>query len=196
MFKKLVMLTAMMIVALAAMAGSAAASTISLSPAGEFTMQSEGKVTFSGEEGETRVECSLTYTGTLARGPILLEETEPSGAVTGVRWSECTGGEIEAALSLGWMTHWAILGRFPNGITGILAGLTGNISLHILFIRCLYSGEIGMLAGAAGTNPYTGFHFTFLGITITRVSGGFPCPARIRIGGTMVMRPEQTITAR
>jgi hypothetical protein len=177
------------------MAGAASANTISLAPAGEFTMVSEGKITFSEEVEEARIACNLTMTGTFARGPIAVEETGPSGSITGFRWSECTGGELDAALSLGWSTHWNILGSWPF-LRGVLLALTGYILIHIFLGSCLYSGETGLLISLFGENPYTTESIaTWLGLTIRKISGGILCPRSIRIGGVMVMRPTQRVTA-
>lgn len=168
--------------------GTAAATTMILEPAGEFTMESSGAVTYSGEGIEFR--CHLTISGEFERSIASIErEGGILGQVREEAWSECTEAESILALRLPWQIRSVrILGRLPNSVTGILYAIaTDTISFRIFGVLCLYVGSIGMLW------PFNiGLVRNLVGTSYTRFSGRFPCPPTIIQSGEFTVSPTQT----
>ncbi len=201
MFKKTFVLAALLAGTLVAVPSTAAATEATFIPAGEIAFRSEGPLTFTGiressEEVEASFRCNVTMAGTLERGPIPIERAEAVGAIRALEWSNCSGeGELGAALSLSWRFGTRFLSRFP--FIGILIGFFGNVevNLHIAFIRirCLYAGTTGLLAGFSGGAPPFGIGPLSWLAALIRVSGGFPCPSKMGIGGEMVMTPATRV---
>lgn len=176
--------------------GGAAATTMILEPAGEFTMVSNGAVTYSGEGIE--MTCHMTISGELERS-IASIETEGGvlGHINTEAWSECTEGEFITGLRFPWpMRITRILGTLPNNFNGILYSIAVDaIAFRIFGVTCLYVGALGMLWGFAGSPPIGGL-IRDLGIAYTRFSGGFPCPARLIRTGEFRMSSTQTASFR
>jgi hypothetical protein len=171
--------------------GSAAATTMILEPAGEFTMVSSGAVTYSGEGIEFR--CHLTISGEFERSIASIErEGGTLGQITEQAWSECTEAESIFALRLPWqMRIVRVLGTLPNAVTGILYAIaTNTISFRIFGVLCLYVGAIGMLW------PFRLGLVRNLGTSYTRFSGGFPCPPTLISSGEFRLSPTQTASFR
>lgn len=176
--------------------GSAAATTMILEPAGEFSMASNGTVTYSGEGIETT--CHLTIKGTLER---TISSIETAGAHLGhvgeETWSECTESIVTGALRLPWRIETnTVLGTIPN-ITGILYSIfTDTIAFTLMGDTCLYVGTSEMLWGFRGSPPRS---------TLVRNLGGFyrrasgsspPCPATVTRAGEFTLSPTQTASFR
>lgn len=171
--------------------GSAAATTMILEPAGEFTATSSGAVTYSGEGIEVR--CHLTISGEFERSIASIErEGGTLGKIREESWSECTEAESIFALRLPWLIKIVrILGTLPRFVTGILYAIaTDTISFRIFGVLCLYVGATGMLW------PFSIGLVRNLGTPYTRFSGGFPCPPTLIRSGEFSISPTQTATFR
>ena len=177
-------------------AGSAAATTMMLEPAGEVTLSSSGAVTYTGEGIE--VACNLQISAELESVIANIErEGSTLGQITGETFEECSGGTFVAILRLPWTLRIVrILGSIPSNFTGILYLVANDtISFRIFGVTCLYIGATGMLYGFTG-NPPRGTTIRNLGTSYTKVSGGFPCPATIIRSGTFNVSSTQTASFR
>jgi hypothetical protein len=173
--------------------GSAAATTMILEPAGEYTMASSGPVTYSGEGVE--ITCNVTIEGALESSIANIErEGSQLGQVTAERVSECSGGSFSAVLRLPWLTRLVrILGEVRRFI-GILYLIANDTISFVLFgSLCLYVGATGMLWSF---NEFRGTRVTNLGTSYTRFSGSILCPPVIIRSGTFNVSPTQTASFR
>lgn len=173
--------------------GSATASTLTLEPAGEFTMS--GAATYSGEGVE--VTCNLRVTGELERS-IANAEREGStlGQVSRQSASECAGGTLPTFLGLPWLIRFVRILRAP-GFSGILY-LIANETISFLIFGiglCLYVGATGILWSYIGVPPRSGGAVN-LGTSYTKFSGGPLCPLIIRRLVTFSVSPTQTASLR
>jgi len=219
--KKLILLTALALVAFAASAGSAsAARSIEISPGGTVTQVSLGLVTFV--SGETSITCNLTLRIELVRGlvgPALLIRI---GQVTDVRWEGCSGGTVERVLGLPWdvalvsqlLTEGAreercetvgvLISAAPyNRVCGAkIEILRAQFRLSVFggFVRCLYAGNVRALmtlTRIASDETQATYRMGLLLIlpnSLPLVEGGFGCPATGEMRGTFgAATPAQTI---
>lgn len=202
-YVKLLLTSAVALVALLGVVGSAAASESTVSPGGSISSASEGQLTFSG--GLFSIRCNVTLNGNLLRGPIRTEGTEVIGSITEVTIARetCSGGRVEGVLALPWnMRQVRILGTAPNSVTGVLFEIVGAKFLLSVFgeaVNCLYEGNPGSLQTYVTTRTagvYTTGTTTALGTAMRLVSGGELCPATGSMRGTFRTSPVQTITIR
>lgn len=202
-YVKLVLTSAVALVALFAVVGSAVASEATVSPAGAIASASEGKLSFTG--GSFTIRCNVTLNGSLLRGPIRTEGTGQLGSITEVQIRECEGGSVSGVLFREEEGRaWAIrlvrtLGTAPNSVTGLLFNIVGakfQLSVFGEAVNCLYAGDNGALMALTATRTagvYTTGRITALATALPLVSGGFLCPS----SGTMAGRfniTAQTIT--
>jgi hypothetical protein len=178
-------------------AGSASATTMILEPAGEFTMASNGPVTYSGEGIE--ITCNLTIRGTLERA---ISPIETAGAhlghVGGETWSECFETIVTGALRLPWPIEIVrVLGTVPNNVTGILYSFfTDTIAFTLMGVLCLYIGTTEMLWSFSGSPPRSVL-VRNLGTFYRRASGSSPpCPQTVSRIGEFTVSPTQTASFR
>jgi hypothetical protein len=177
----------------AATSGSAAATTMILEPAGEYTMASSGAVTYSGEGVE--IACNETLEGVFERTISGIErEGSSMGQVNEERVSECSGGSFSAVLRLPWTIRFVrLLGevRRLNGVLYLIANDT--ISFVLFGSLCLYVGSTGMLWSF---NEFRSERVRNLGTSYTRFSGGILCPPVVIRSGTFNVSPTQTASFR
>ena len=185
---------ALFVALLLALSGaSAAATTMILEPAGEYTMASNGAVTYSGEGVE--ITCTETIEGVFERTISGIErEGSSMGQVNEESVSECSGGSFSAVLRLPWPIRFVrLLGevRRLNGVLYLIANDT--ISFVLFGGLCLYVGVTGMLWSF---NEFRGERVTNLGTFYRRFSGGILCPPVIIRSGTFNVSPPQTVSFR
>jgi hypothetical protein len=201
-YGKLLLTTAVALVAMFAVAGSASASEATVSPAGGIAAPSSGQLTFTG--GSISIRCNVTLNGSLLRGPIRTESTSQIGEVTEVTIARetCSGGTVEGVLNVPWtMTLTQTLGTAPNAITGLLFTINNAqflLSVFGGFIDCLYAGNAGALlalSAIARTSPqqYRTGTISALNSSLSLSSGGFGCPSSGSMTGTFTVT-AQTIT--
>ena len=199
--KKLVLTAALALVALFAVAATASAHNATISPAGEASQVSSGKVTF--RAGEIRIECNLTLAGTLASSVSNLErpeERQSLGSVRSVRWAECVGGNVESVLGTPWnILYTGETGAMPNEVSSVQFTVQNAqflLSTFGGFARCLYAGESPVSMAATRTRTagvYTSGNIRTTESAFSLVSG-FGCPSSGNMTGTFTMSPTQTIT--
>jgi hypothetical protein len=198
-YGKLFMTTAVALVAMFTVAGSAMASEATVSPAGAISAPSTGQTTFT---SSFSTRCNLTLNGSLLRGPIRTESTSQIGEVTEVTIARetCEGGTVEGVLNVPWrMTLTQTLGTAPNAITGLL--LTINNVQFLLsvfggFVDCLYEGDVGallVLSALRTAGTYRTGNIAALNSSLSLASGGFGCPSSGSMSGTFTVT-AQTIT--
>jgi hypothetical protein len=172
---------------------SAHATTMILEPAGEYTMTSNGPVTYSGEGVE--ITCTETLEGVFESTISGIErEGSSMGLVNAERVSECSGGSFSAVLRLPWTIRFVrLLGevRRLNGVLYLIANDT--ISFVLFGSLCLYVGSTGMLWSF---NEFRSERVRNLGTSYTRFSGGRLCPPTIIRSGTFSVSPTQTASFR
>jgi hypothetical protein len=206
--KRVLVLAALAVIALAATASSAGAATgILLRPGRAIEQVSQGLVTF--RTGEVTASCRLTLRGTLptTAQTIRGEETR-IGEITGARWSECRGGEIGAVANLNWPMTLTNLNEEEPPKIRIEVAIRFEIRIEIAirfsvlgpFTNCGYGGiaegvpMAGSLRRTGGANEYTSGPIEILTNTLSRHEGAL-CPASMSLSGTFEPpRPTQTIT--
>lgn len=190
-------LLAIVLIASGATTGVANAASFTIAPAGRIRWTSLGKVTF---ESTVEISCNLTFTGGFAAGPIPNVVGSRLGEITRVESSECSGGEIEAALNLPWwIKYQQILGALPSAVTGFWVAIEDwdmRLSAFGGLVRCRYIGEALWLIQTTGTNPFTtGLSFS-LENEIPFAEGSVACPRSGRVRGVFAGEPAMRITVR
>jgi hypothetical protein len=182
-----------------AMAASAAAYTATISPAGSFSLESNGRVTYSSES--ISVACDTTLTGTLASRIANVEsEGEPVGSISAVRYANCSGGTATATLSLPReLEIFFLLGTLPDELTGFLWTYPVDAIEFSLFggaFTCLYVGSSGLLFEVRLTERgyVLGQGIFLFGIRYAFVRGSALCPRFLLARGEFDSQPAQTIT--
>lgn len=193
--KKIIFGMALALVALLATAGSAAAYTATVDPAGEIEAISRGKVDF--EASGITISCNLTLTGELEGTIVDAEQAgRKMGEITEVAWSSCSGGSVRTVLGLSWdMETVSVNGTLPNAATSLNFVIkNAQFQLAVLggFVNCLYAGDAAANLAVSGSNPYT------TGIITTnssyRLVSGALCPGSGRMTGSFALEPSQEIT--
>jgi hypothetical protein len=189
-------LLAVLAVLVPATAASAFRGTFS--PAGAMVQASLGALTF---EGGISITCNVTYFGALStRFNFLANETV--GTVLEAIWSRCTGGE---AWTLEPVAPWSLtLNSVPSGLPNELGsmevrihGFQAEFSVFGGFIRCYYRGDVPVTLALSRTRTasvYTTGLATVLTNSLSLLEGGFGCPSRISVRGTLGLSPWQTLT--
>jgi hypothetical protein len=175
-----------------ALAQTAAASELEVSPAGAIEAASEGAVSFAA--GAVTGSCRLTLRGSF-NSLIVKVGGNAVGSVTNLAWRDCTGGTINGALGFPWsITYSSILGALPNQVTGLLAVLHGMQVSWLLFgfITCLYRGDLQVLFPFSGSNPYTTSRLNLVSGFMTLVSGT-GCDRSVDLFGNTFSFTRQTI---
>lgn len=194
--KKLLVTTALALVALFALTGVASAYSAAVSPAGEISSPSEGKVSFT--SGEITIRCNLTLTGELAE-TVELTSGSSMGEVSSVEWANCENGNVRAVLGLPWnLSVSATLGTLPDSGTGLQFSVDGasfQLSVFGGFVNCLYRGNaLALLAtNDTGTNTYSTGNITSSANALAKVSGAL-CPESGTLSGTFRLSPQQSLT--
>lgn len=197
--KKLVLMAALALVAVFAIAGTAAAYDAEISPGGEISA-SGSNVTFS--SGRIAIVCDLTLDGSLATSVSNVEEdsNQDLGEVTEVSWASCEGGEVRAVLGLEWNISFdGANGTLPNEVSSIDFSIDdAEFQLAVFggFINCLYSGNAVVEMDVNPTRTagvYTSSTISTTGSTYGLVSGSL-CPSTGSMTGAFSMSPTQTIT--
>lgn len=176
-----------------ALARTAAAGELEVSPAGAIEAASEGAVSFAA--GRISGSCRLTLRGSF-NSLIVKVGGSSVGRVTNLAWRDCSGGQINGALGFPWsITYSSILGTLPNQVTGLQTILHGmQISLLVFgIVSCLYMGDLVVLLPFSGSNPYTTSRLLMLDGSLRLVSGSGLCDREVIMYGDVYTFTRQTI---
>lgn len=195
---RLLVMTAIAMLAVALAATSASAASFRIEPGGRIRATSAGKLTFGA--GETAIECEVTLEGSLRNTLLNKVAGTVFGEVTAVRIDNprCTGGTVSAVLGLNWrMTYSSITGTLPERVTAISFDL-GTVGFRLsgfLGVECLYGGTVrGNSIAVTGANPYTAGRIRAGTNQLPRVSGSIFCPREGSMNGSFNLEPTQRIT--
>jgi hypothetical protein len=178
------------LVLVAALAATASANRIQISPGGEITLTSLGMVAFHTGLGDFK--CHLTMTGRL------VSEAVENASGTGIgQIGEFTTGEsceqFPGMLPLG--LPWPI--RLTTSYTGTrvelsIIGIAFNIEQVFSGLECLYSGnENGAIEVASGVSGLV----TSAANAIPRAPGqSIFCPSEGKLIGRFTLEPRQTVS--
>lgn len=198
--KKLVLTAALALVAVFAVASTAAAYDAAISPAGEISTTSNGGVTF--EASGIEIICNLTLAGSL-EGSVSSVESDTNqdlGEITSVEWNSCSGGNVRAVLGLEWnVSYDGSQGTLPNEVSAVdftIDDAEFQLSVFGGFVNCLYTGDADVSMAVSRTRSagvYTSSTISTTGSVYDKVSGTL-CPATGSMTGSFSMSPTQTIT--
>lgn len=200
---KLLVAAAVALVAFAAAATSASAAEFAVANGGAVNAVSNGKITFTA--GTATIACNLTLELNLNRGPISKVEGAGVGTLVreGVRWAECTGGNIRAVLGTPWeISYRSITGTLPSGVTAVNLNLLRTqfqFSIFFELVDCLYEGTAGSIMSTSLIRGTTERYTTSTirsdeSTTQSYVSGPESCPRTGSMRGTFNLSATQTIT--
>jgi len=194
MTKKLCLSASLALAALLAVAGSAAAFTATVSPAGSITSTTP-TAEFIG--GSTTIRCALTLRGSLNASVTLIAGAS-LGSISRIEVGTCSGGSEVTILGLPYdLPYQGSEGTLPNEVTEVnfnVRGVSFNLGLFGGFVNCLYSGNQPSILNVAGSNPYTTETIETEPISLRLLRGGFGCPSTGRMRATFNLSPSQRIT--
>lgn len=194
------------LVAAFAMAVSAQAASASYlvapSPAGGFTLISNGSLTFStGFLGDVR--CPMTLEGLLNVGPVELVASTQLGEIVEATVGRCSIGSASMPMDPdGWQfTLTAAPSGLPDSATELQTTIDGlrfvwSITLATR-LTCLYQGTFGVPLSLTdtGTNTYdTATSVALTTATLAKSSGAAMCPTRLGFSGSFTLDPAQSLT--
>jgi hypothetical protein len=193
----------LILTALGATSGGAAAASLSFSPAGNVTATSLGKVTYESNVFGLGLECRWELTGTLRTGAITKVEGAQIGTFTRLAITECTSFSFSTGLTTSAAIRYAsIAGTLPEAITATLVRIEGIaflVEVPAVNSRCLYIATIGASTPTTriGAGTYTTGLLTVLSgdQSYTRITSlnSNACPESPTLFGTFRMT-TQTIT--
>jgi hypothetical protein len=220
---KLLLTAAIALMALAAAVGSAqATNSFSITPGGNISSTSLGKLTFA--SSVANIACEVTMRGTLSSGGlIVLVELLLMGAITEVSIdnaaetaehpSGCKNGRVLAPVL---MLPWRVVFRALKSASGSIENLLGRATraklieiretqfkLEIAGIQCLFQGnaegEIALIEETRGIEAHhtsftTGLARATEAKEIPKHEGSIFCPSNGRFRGNLSIVPKQTIT--
>lgn len=195
--RKLFLLAALALGALAAGSATATAFTAVFSPAGSITMISLGMIGSS--SGEVLIHCFVTMRGIINR-EVTLTSGVAMGQIQSVITEQCTNATTVTSLLLPWgIVYSSALGTLPDNGTGLsfrIVGASFKYALFGGFLNCLYRGDQPALLGTidTGTNTYRTGLITLIGAPLRKVEG-FGCPSETELEGVFGIT-SQTITVR
>jgi hypothetical protein len=163
----------------------AGAATLTASPGGLILASSLTRIEVAG------VSCNVGLRGTIRSEAISKVNGETVGRITEAI-IPCEGTASARPLNLPWEIKFnSILGSLPSNITGVLM-IIQNVQIvsEGLFLACLYQGDVPVLLGLTGNNPYNTGLLTPLTNSLPRVSGGFLCPSTISLTGEYRFTPQ------
>jgi hypothetical protein len=191
---KIVLAVAIMATALLGTAAAATADSASITPGGNITSNSLGRLTFVGSDLVTP-ECNVQLRGSLTRSRIAKVSGTAIGSITGVTISNCQENVSASVLGLPWTLRYvSIAGTLPNGVTGLTVSIDrAQFAVTVLGIfTCLSSGVATGTMAVTGSNPYVSGLFRS---DETRLpTTGFLCPSQAYLSGTLGVTPTQTVT--
>lgn len=181
---------AITLLALTAFATSASASSgVGISPSGSITLNSSGRVTFTG--GAVNVACDYSFAGTIASS-VAKVAGAGLGSITSGTLTNCGTGVTGAALFVS-PASWPIT---YNSFAGTLPSITSvNVSIS--------GWQISITTATTGTCLYTGsMKETFTpprswaidtSNSFARSSGGIFCPALGKLAGAFTLSTSATL---
>jgi hypothetical protein len=199
---RLLLVAAISLVALSASAGMATAASFSISPGGNITSVSLGRLTFEALGGIANVECNVTLRGSIHSGLLPKVEGTLIGFITGVTVAHpCGGGEARPLEStLPWhMVYRGITGTLPENVTGVnILIVNTQFLIEAIGASCLYKGNaegrINVTRTGAGrySSGLVSSNRNAIPFFEEALNGGFACPGSGRQVGTFSMSPLQT----
>lgn len=180
--------------ALLGLAGTAAAATLNLAPAGAVTLRSLGRFALTGTSGfiDITLNCNISLTGTLDRA-IADAPGSQLGAISGGTADICDNGSADLLFTdpSTWRLTVQSVDLSNKQVTVLLHDF--RFSYTITGITCLFEGDIPLALSFSGAGPYT----TGLAVALTHsldlASGGFLCPTTAEGSVTFAVTP-QTLT--
>ena len=187
--RKLLLVAALALVALAASVTAASASTVTASPGGNITGTSLGTVTFADANFGISINCNVTLTGSLATRA---EGTLPIanvGGITGGSTANCEGGSA-TILANATTNRWAMSSNSVSGgvATATFTGVKFLISIPF-FSACLYTTR----ANASYSNSTGLMTITEIALVSSTYLSGFGCATAPTMEGVFAISPRQTI---
>ncbi|MBS1870771.1 MAG: hypothetical protein JSS99_14040 [Actinobacteria bacterium] len=192
--------TAALVVVLAAaalglLAGSAGATeSVAFEPGRSIT--ASGTLTMTAEVLSMR--CPVTLSGSFATGSLAATRGTQWGSVSRFTWTRCSGGELNAALSLPWPFRFrSFPAEYPAEARSVTLDLGGVALQGTLFSTCLYSGTVGQQIGLSPEGELeeawrTGSVTELAEERLSLVSGA-GCPSTARVSGTLTLTPQQNV---
>ncbi len=190
-FRRLLLAAAL---ARAASSPAAVADPFSLTPAGSFSLASEGPISIRGFGfTEIELECNVTLGGSFAEGTIETTRGASFGGVTAATASSCPTLAFLASEGTPWGVEYrTAAGTMPDAVTGI-EFLLADVALEVEVIpriRCLYRDDVEAWAPltppAEGPQPYDVGAIEVFGADLDLIVGSiFFCPDDVEVEGTM-----------
>jgi len=170
------------IIAVAATGASAA--RFDATPGGSVTGSSVDGFTFIASGVE--IDCDVTLGGSMSGATLAKTVGLKVGEVSSMRWSGCSGGEVEAVLGLPWeVDYTSFTGTLPSAVTAMnVTVVNAQIRLRVFggLATCLYAGALEVVLtplllwdGSYTTWPQ--FEIEEEGSELAKRSGGELCPA-------------------
>lgn len=193
--RRTIILAALALATIAGASGSAAASSLSIAPAGAITATTVGRVTLVAPPINI-IECAIQFTGSLAAGPVEKTPSTSIGAVTNLDIDDCNIDIGFTPLGIPWALEYvSTSGTLPNAVTGITVQVDRFQMRRDMPLvgTCLYEGLAAFEIPLSGSNPYTTGNVVSRRTTLARVSSVF-CPASEYIEGSFAITPAPTVT--
>lgn len=173
--------------------GTAAAATIGISPGGNITAASLGKLTFT--FGVISLRCNWTLGGSFATSAAATAGTR-MGSVSRVEVASCEGIAPRSINNLPYEVTFLRLLTAEGRTTGIEYNIRNiNFTLSgVIFgivVDCTYEGTIPVLVGI---NADLTQLVTILTNSLRKTAGGGSCPESGSMRGSFGLSPQQRIT--
>lgn len=191
---RLLMCIVVMLGALAA--GTATAATINVSPSGNTTSASLGKITFTNSNSTLGIRCNMTLGGSLASSASASAGTR-IGAISRVEVVSCEGGTPRSINNLPYELTFLRLLTSGEALTGIEYNIN-RMSLSIavtvfgIVLNCTYEGTVPVLLRVnAGLSELA----TMLSNVFSKTAeSAGSCGATGSMSGSFGLSPQQRIT--
>lgn len=199
--RRLLVVGAATLVALAALSGAADAFRVAVSRGGVISAASLGALSF---EGGFTYSCSVTLNGSLLSSATIAAGTR-IGEITEVRTATCSGGTLRGFLVGTGAAAWPMrVNSVPTGLPNevralevLMEGFSWELAIFGGFGPCLYRGNAPTSLAVAATRTrgvYTTGLLSLLANSAAFVSGSGLCPRSTSLRGTFGLTPQQTLT--
>lgn len=184
------------VIALLGLTGTAAATTVSLSPAGRISASTLGWISFLNVGGliDLTVSCQSTLTGSLDASFADVPGTH-AGSIIGGSFSDCDSGTFDYLFEE--PASWELTLEDID-----LTAKTLTLRLHdysyeyvLLGNTCLYTGDLDLTVALNGSGPYTTGLADLAVANLTKASGGALCAPEVAANAQFSLT-TQTVTLR
>jgi hypothetical protein len=184
------------VIALFGFAGTAAASTVSLSPAGRFSVSTLGWISFLNMGGliDLTVSCQSTLTGSLDASFADVPGTH-AGSVTGGSFGDCDAGTFSYLFAE--PASWDLTLEDADLTAKKLTLRLHDYSYEYVLLgnTCLYTGDLDLTVPLTGSGPYTTGLADLAAATLTKAGGGALCAPEVAANAQFSLT-TQTVTVR